>query len=154
MAYAQGTTVSAAKSKMEIELLLKKRKAKNIATASTEQKAVIAFELDGRLIRIELTMLQTDDLSFQTTPSGRRRHDEKLLEKSVESENRRRWRALLLIMKAKLEAISSGISTTEAEFLHSIVVPGGGTVGQWCAVQLEAAYTRGVQMPPMLGSGT
>lgn len=62
---------------------------------------------------------------------------------------RSRWRALYLIIKAKLEAVDSGISTIEREFLYDIVLPDGKTVGEYMAPQIEAAYTTG-EMPPML----
>jgi hypothetical protein len=38
---------------------------------------------------------------------------------------------LLLIIRAKLEAVESGITTLESEFLANILLPDGGTVGQW-----------------------
>ena len=44
---------------------------------------------------------------------------------------RQRCRALLLIIRAKLEAVESGITTLEIEFLANILLPDGGTVGQW-----------------------
>ena len=62
---------------------------------------------------------------------------------------RQRWRALLLIIRAKLEAVESGITTLESEFLANIVLPDVGTVGQWLAPQLEQANATG-SMPPML----
>ena len=63
---------------------------------------------------------------------------------------RKRWRALLLIIRAKLEAVESGITTLESEFLANIVLPDGGTVGQWLAPQIDAAYAT-VRLPPMPG---
>ena len=44
---------------------------------------------------------------------------------------RQRCRALLLIIRAKLEAVESGMTTLESEFLANILLPDGGTVGQW-----------------------
>lgn len=41
------------------------------------------------------------------------------------------WRALVLVVKAKLEAVAAGISTIQEEFLSWVVVPGDGrTIGQ------------------------
>lgn len=62
---------------------------------------------------------------------------------------RSRWRALYLIVKAKLEAVEAGISTVEREFLYDIVLPDGRTAGEWIAPQIEMAYQTG-QMPAML----
>lgn len=150
MAYAQGTTVSVIQSKADIERLLTKRKAKNFAAGSTETTAVVAFELDGRMIRIEFPMPHANDPAFKLTPTGRERKNEDAVGKALEDECKRRWRALLLILKAKLEAIESKISTTEREFLANIVVPGGKTLGDWAAPQIKAAYESGVNMPPLL----
>ena len=52
-------------------------------------------------------------------------------------------------VKAKLEAVESGISTIEREFFYDIVLPNGETIGEWMAPQLETAYQSGT-MPPML----
>jgi hypothetical protein len=61
-----------------------------------------------------------------------------------------RWRALALVIKAKLEAVAAGITTVEQEFLAHIVLPDGHTtVGTWMAPQLAAAYDAGT-MPALL----
>ena len=65
---------------------------------------------------------------------------------------RQHWGALLLIMRAKLEAVESGITTLESEFLANIVLPDRGTVGQWLAPQVDEAYATG-RMPPTLAKG-
>ena len=49
-------------------------------------------------------------------------------------------RGLLLIIRAQLEALRSGITTLENEFLTNIVLPDGGTVGQWLEPHVEEAY--------------
>jgi hypothetical protein len=69
--------------------------------------------------------------------------------KAYEQAERQRWRALALVIKAKLEAVESGITEFEREFMAHIVLPGGGTVGDWMLPQIEQAYSSG-QMPAML----
>ena len=64
---------------------------------------------------------------------------------------RQRWRALLLVIKAKLEAVDAGISTLEEEFLAATVLPDNRTVGAWLLPQLDRAYASG-KLPPMLPS--
>jgi hypothetical protein len=69
---------------------------------------------------------------------------------------RQRWRALVLVLKAKLEAIESGISSFEDEFLAQTVLPDNTTVGGFMRPQLDRAYELGV-MPsamPALEAGT
>jgi len=67
-------------------------------------------------------------------------------------ERRRRWRALLLVIKAKLEAVSSGISTLEREFLADVVLPNSKTVSEWLGPQMQALHQSG-QMPTALIEG-
>jgi len=62
---------------------------------------------------------------------------------------RQRWRALALVIKAKLEAVGSGISVFEEEFLANIVMPDGSTFGAYALPQIEHIYeTR--ELPALL----
>jgi hypothetical protein len=74
-------------------------------------------------------------------------------ETAYEQAVRQRWRALVLIVKAKLEAIEAGIGTIETEFLSSVMLPNGSTVGEWVAPQLIAVYGRG-EMPALMPGGS
>ena len=155
-AYAQGTTVPISKSKQEIEETLMRKKAKNFAAGTSNGTAIIAFELDKRMIRIAFPLPDPDAKEFAITTRYRKEvvSPPELRAKLHEAECRRRWRAVLLIVKAKLEAIESKIGTVESEFLSCIVVPGGKTFGEYIGPQLQAAYEKGVNMPPLLGGGT
>jgi hypothetical protein len=62
---------------------------------------------------------------------------------------RQRWRALALVIKAKLEAVEAGITIFEEEFLAHIVLPDGRTAGEYMVPQIEESY-RTKQMPPLL----
>jgi hypothetical protein len=62
---------------------------------------------------------------------------------------RQRWRALALVIKAKLEAVESGITCFEDEFLAHIILPSGQQVGEWLRPQLKLAYDKG-SMPALL----
>ena len=64
---------------------------------------------------------------------------------------RQRWRALALVIKAKLEAVESGITTFEDEFLAHIVMPDGQTVATHIKPRIAEAYEGGrmlALMPP------
>jgi hypothetical protein len=63
---------------------------------------------------------------------------------------RQKWRALALAIKAKLEAVASGITEFESEFLSHIVLPDGRSVGDWMRPQIATAYANH-NMPPLLG---
>jgi hypothetical protein len=69
--------------------------------------------------------------------------------KEWEQAVRQRWRALALVIKAKLEAVESGISEFESEFMANIVLPDGKSVGEWMRPQIAEAYRIG-EMPSML----
>ena len=60
-----------------------------------------------------------------------------------------RWRALALVIKAKLEAVECGIAEFEAEFLAYTLLPDGSTVYEQAAPMVERAYLDG-RMPPLL----
>lgn len=62
---------------------------------------------------------------------------------------RQRWRALPLIVKARLEATETGITTFEEEFLSYIVLSDNLTVGEYMLPRIEEAYQSG-EMPKML----
>jgi hypothetical protein len=64
-------------------------------------------------------------------------------------QRRQRGRALLLVIKAKIESIESGVETFDEAFLANIVTPGGATVGDWLIPQIETAYVEG-KMPTQL----
>jgi hypothetical protein len=72
----------------------------------------------------------------------------------IEAEERRRWRAQLLLVKAKLEMIATGDSTVEREFLADMLMPNGKTVGSQALPALAESYRTGAPpRMPMLGSG-
>jgi hypothetical protein len=110
---------------------------------------MIAFRMEGRFIKMMLPLPRKDDPKFRKTPSGRMRRDDDSTYKAWEQACRQRWRALALVIKAKLEAVESGITTFEEEFLAHISLPGGGTVGDFMLPQVEVAYDTG-KMPGLL----
>lgn len=149
MAYAEKTAVSVAKTKADIEELIQKAGAGQFVSGYKEDMAVIGFSLADRQIRFILTLPDKQDKTFWYTPERRTKRTEKQAYEAWEQACKSKWRALYLIIKAKLEAVSSGISTVEREFFYDIVLPDGKTVGEFMSPQIEAAYETG-QMPPLL----
>jgi hypothetical protein len=149
--YAEGTDVPVSKSRAEIEATIARYGATAFGMVHRNEASVIVFEAEGRRIQIEVPMPTMDELKY--TPTGRERSRE-AYEAAREGALRQRWRALALVIKAKLEAIESGISSVEEEFLAHVVVPGSGgkTVAKWLLPQLEESYLKN-KMPPLLGSG-
>ena len=147
--YAEKTTVSSEKSRAEIEKLLSRYGASQFMYGWQEHMALIAFQMAGRRIQFTLPLPDKKSDEFQYTPARQLPRSPEQQEAAYEQAVRQRWRALALVIKAKLEAVDAGITEFEEEFLAHIVLPNGGTVGQFMLPQVARAYeTR--QMPPML----
>ena len=149
MAYAEKTTVSVAKSKADIEDMVQRAGAGQFVSGYKDNLAVIGFTMADRQIRFVLPLPSKDEKQFWYTPERRNKRSDEQAYAAWEQACRSKWRSLFLIIKAKLEAVESGISTVEREFFYDIVLPDGKTVGEWMAPQLEAAYESG-KMPPLL----
>ena len=119
----------------------------DFACATQCDRSLVTFNVSAQPVQIMLVMPSIDD--YARTPRNARR-TAAAQRSAQEQACRQRWRAVLLIIRAKPEAVDSGITTLESEFLVGIVLPDGGTVGQWLAPQIDEAYTT-ERMPPMLG---
>lgn len=135
--YAATTSVPVERTKQEIERALTNYGADQFISGWEHGRAMLGFRVKDRQVRFELA-LPTNDSRRQ---------------KKIDQETRQRWRALLLVIKAKLEAVASDIATFEEEFLAHIVLPNNRTVGQWMLPQVQAAYKTG-KMPKLLGDGS
>lgn len=151
--YAEQTGVPAEKSRAEIERVLSRYGADAFAyaqqTTAEGAEARVQFRAHGRWVRFDLPLPHPDDEEFKRTPRRRTVRSPEERRRVYDQEIRRRWRALALAVKAKLEAVQTGITTFESEFLAHIVLPDGQTVGQYVQPQVEAAYTSG-KMPKQL----
>ncbi len=151
MAYAEGTSVSPEKSRMEIETTLRRYGANAFGYVSDDARSAVQFSFKGRSIRILIA--KADASKLQRSYYGRLRAAtpaEK--EKWQYDESRRQWRALLLVIKAKLEAVESKIATFDDEFMAYVVMPNGQTMGEWMRPQLDEAIKNG-RMPQLLLGG-
>ena len=92
--------------------------------------AIIVFEAHERRLRFNLPLQEGSSEKAQRL-------------------RRQQWRALLLCIKAKLEAVASNIETFEEAFLAHVVMPDGRTVYQHTAPQIEA-IAKGGEMRPLL----
>ena len=149
MAYAEKTSVSVAKTKADIEELVIKAGAGQFVSGYNGNMAVIGFSMTDRQIRFVLPLPDKADEKFWFTPERKNRRTEQQAYAAWEQACRSKWRALYLIIRAKLEAVESGISTIEKEFFYDIVLPNGQTLGEHIAPQLEVAY-QSKQMPSLL----
>lgn len=150
--YAKETTVTAERSRAEIEVILRRYGATGFAYAWQRGQVMLGFEITNRQIRFLIPLPDPQAAEFnrvrvnaRSTKSATSVQREAAYEQAI----RQRWRALVLVIKAKLEAVEAGISTIEREFLTDIVLPGGQTVGGWLIPQIEAVYESG-RMPALL----
>ena len=144
--YASKTTVAPEKSRAEIEKTLKRYGAAAFSYGYDDERAVVMFAAAGRKLRFELATPRPED--FRYDAAGRRRQTTQVMTARDQAE-RQIWRALALVIKAKLEAVQSGIVSFEEEFLAHILLPSGETVGQWTQPQLQDVYETGL-MPSVL----
>lgn len=145
--FAQRTSVPADRSRAEVERVLQRYGARGFGYSwerregpKTELREFsdIVFDFKGRRIRLDVPM--PTEREAGTTAKA-------------EAATRQRWRALLLVLKAKLEAVESGISTLEREFLADILTEDGRTVGDILVPRITEAVRAGRLLPPA-GSGT
>lgn len=154
MTYAKGTDVSVEKSRAEIETVLRRYGASHFAYATTPDKAIIAFEAHGRRVRFELPLPNIKEKRFAFDGHHRPRPPSKMYY-AWEQGCREKWRALLLCIKAKLEAVESKIETFEDAFLAHIIVDDGRTVAEAIGGRLAEIYAGNsvpLLPPPMKGN--
>lgn len=122
--FAAYTKVSVEQTRTEIERTLTRYGAKAFAYMTESGRAIIAFEANERHVKIRVSLPIGDGVTDQR-------------------ERRERWRALLLVIKAKLASVDSGIETFEEAFYPNIVLPNGLTVFEATRDGVALAYTSG-----------
>lgn len=140
--YAANTEVSSDRSRAEIEKTLNRYGARQFMYGWDEQQAIVGFVIHNRQVRFVLPMPDRDDKEFRLTPTGRDRAASQIAQ-VYEQAVKQRWRSLALVIKAKLEAVESGIVTFDAEFLAHLVLPNGQTVGDQVMPAVAEAYATG-----------
>lgn len=146
--YASQTSVTSDRSRAEIEKTLIRYNATSFAYGWQDDAAMIGFKVNDRNIRFILPMPDRNDRRFTRTPTGRTRTGTAASD-AYDQAVRQKWRALALVIKAKLEAVESGIVTFEDEFAMHMVLPGGRTVAEHVLPAIETAYATG-RVPALL----
>lgn len=148
MPYAERTEVSPEKSRAEIERTLTRYGATHFAYGNSPSRAVIMFEARHRRVRFEVPIPDPLSKVFTRDTRGHARSTSSA-RAGFEQEVRRRWRALAIVIKAKLEAVESNIVSFEQEFGMHMVLPNGRTVFDEVQPKIDRAYESGA-MTPML----
>lgn len=125
MGYAEGTTVPINTSRAELTSIMIKHGVLKFGWMWDSQTGTdqLMFEIGGGQYRIDITKPTADDI-YRKFPNHRD------TEAKVDSEHRRRWRAAVLLLKAKMEFVDSGDTTLEREFLAYRLLPSGQTLEQ------------------------
>lgn len=146
--YAEGTSVPVDRSVAELRAIVQRHGADGFGCAeeTSPPRAMVLFRIGALQVRLVLEFPVAGDDSVRLDHRGRPRAPGDV-QNRVEAERRRRWRALVLVAKAKLEAVSSGISTIEREFLADLVLPNGRVVHEELAPRLERWRTSGQAVP-------
>jgi hypothetical protein len=133
MTYANKTSVRPEKSRAEIERTLARYGATGFAYGTDTGRAMIGFQTKERRIRFLLPLV----------PPNR------CTQLQADQFVRSRWRALLLSIKAKLEAVQAGIESFDEAFMPHIVMPNGQMMAEHSIPYIKEAYSTG-KMPPLL----
>lgn len=155
MPYAEGTSVPIEKTKTEIEATLKRYGADQFFSGWSANKAAIGFRMHNRNIKMVLPLPVWDIAAYRypnPKETWKNRRTDVQAREFYDAHLRQRWRSFLLIIKAKLEAVESGVTTFETEWMPYTILPNGSTVAEHVAPQIEEAYRSG-KMPPLLGMG-
>lgn len=163
--YAEGTSVSVDQSRREVERTLERFGASTFGYAwdrreetwcfrcralatgeagaacrsaghSTQKEireyAMLSFRLKERSIRLDVPMPTQREVGTKA---------------NLEVRTRERWRAIALIVKAKLQAVEAGVDSIETAFLANVVTGDGRTVGQILLPRMSEAVTAGRLLP-------
>jgi hypothetical protein len=150
MSYAAKTTISFDRSIGEIIGMVRAKGAAQIAQMDNGDMFILAFSMNERQIRFTIplpTIAEMPQRDGRNSPIPNARKAE-----MVEQARRQKGRALMLVIKAKLESIESKVETMEQAFLANVVLADNRTVYESAQSQIAIAYETGKVTPLMLGS--
>lgn len=119
MTYADRTTVPFVKTVGDIMVMLRKAGALQVGQMEEPNRLTIMFAMEDRHVRFRV--------GWQDSPQSQRQ----------------RARALLLVIKAKLESVASEVETFEQAFLANIVMADGKTVHERVQSGMALEYKSG-----------
>lgn len=149
MAYAEKSSVSPGRSREDIERVLGRYGARGFMSGYDDDHgmAMVMFKHQGHQIRFLLPLPSREE--FVRTPSGRQKRTPAQQEAAYDQATRQKWRALFLVIKAKLESVESGIVSFDEEFGMHFVLPNNRTVHEWIGPVIQEAEQSG-DMPRSL----
>lgn len=128
--YAEDTDVPVTKSQGEIRDMLRKAGVGRLAIMDDfDGAATIMFEHGNRAYKLHLA----------ADPNA----------KNQAQDERRRWRVLVLLVKAKVNSVLEGVTTIEREFFADTVMPSGKSLLEEAKPAIDQAM--GARKPMQLG---
>lgn len=151
MAYAEKTNIAFEKSIAEIIGLLRKNGADRIGQMEEKERFTIQFFAHERLVRFRVKFPAIEDMPEYDGRRVRLTTAQRL--DRLEQAKRQRGRALMLVIKAKLESVESQVETFEEAFLANVVMADGQTMYERVREPIAIEYQSGVPNTLMLTSG-
>ena len=131
--FAEGTRVTVESSRKDIETQLKRFGATKFVTSIDDDsgRAMVQFFARGRWVRLTLELKRPN-------PKGRK-------VRVTDAEERRLWRSLAALVKAKMIAVDDGLVEFEEEFLPHVLMANGETVYERSHQAIAAEYQTGAE---------
>lgn len=154
--FAEGTTVPIERSRAEIESLLMRYGADEFGSIRLADHAAVMFRCKGLHVQFVVRKTTRSDVPTKDRRCSWKSRTEDAIRADMEAEDRRRWRSLLLVVKAKIEAVATGITTFEKEFLAYVVMADGRAFGDVAVPRLKEAAASGLPPTgiPLIGPAT
>lgn len=152
--YAASTEVPVEKSRAEIESTVRRYGADGFMSGWADDRATVQFRCQDRHVRFVMTLPRQDEKRFTDFTRGHgvpHRRNPEQSRKLWEQACRQKWRALALLVKAKLEAVDAGIATFEESFFANVVMPDGRTVYEAARENVAIAYATWKNVPLLPG---
>ncbi|MCA4133382.1 hypothetical protein [Arthrobacter sp. M4] len=108
--YVRGASITASASQAEIQDMLSDFGAVGLRCIREDGRATIAFRSGGQQFRMILVLPRSADEELQKRSTGHAL-------KTPQETARQRWRALSVLIRAKLDAVASGIVSFDQEFM-------------------------------------
>lgn len=155
--FAEATKVTTQQSRAELERLLGQHGAREFSLYTSPERHIVQYRVNERVVRHVIDYPAPKNFQkYKLVKGAQKPHlTAEQLTKAADGEWRRRWRALLLLVKAKLELVASGQTTMDREFMGDVMLPDGRLVHEALEPLIKRAYLSGeVPAGLLLGSGT
>jgi len=129
--YAAGTTVPVNRSKADLEKICIKYGAKNFSVLQNDFLTAIFFKYHDRVYRFDMDMGK-----IKIAKTGNQVNDKK----KFEAEERRRWRVMVITLKAMFESVENEVMDYELLFQPYTVLPDNTIIGHRISKQIDQLY--------------